>query len=374
MNNYIFNEEYKQIAEYDNDLILIKNMYSNRVVKLSSTEFEIIKEYGKNNSFSWVIEKFSDEFTLENDLLTKIIDYAKNLNILKEINSEENIGKQKHEHDYILRPIYYFFTLLRLNKLGLVLDFKGNFNLIKLFNWKIKSSSFSRTTYIGLIYFFAIFLSLYTFFSVENIDFNFILFNIGNTSIYKIVLIGLPLGLIASFLHEFAHFSMYRLFGGKQNEMGLALMYRIIPVFYTCTEDMILWKNKYKKALVGLSGFISDLFFMCIFILIQQNLSLGILNSLISFLIFSLFIKTIYNLNPFSPGSDAYFMINDLLNFESPFTKAHMEIKKILKFNWREKINVLSILYGFICYINISIYLLLFASLLTLPIWIKYVF
>jgi len=210
-------------------------------------------------------------------------------------------------------------------------------------------------------------------FILLNLDINLFLFNIGRMNPIILVCFALPIGLLISFFHEFAHFCSYKSLGGKQNEIGFALMYRIIPIFYTATEDMILWKERKSKIRVASAGILSDFVFFVFLIWFQSFFELGMIKSITSFLVISILIKFIYNLNPLAPGSDMYFILNDFLKIESAFLKASDMINYLVK---RKKNKIVEIktgyvVYGIICYFNIFFYLLFFLLLITLPYWIK---
>lgn len=372
---FVLNKEFIVIGDIEtDDEILLKNISSNRVFKISPIEYQIISTFSENNSINKTHEFFSKEFDISEGLITKIISFAKEYDFINDTENEKD-NKRKNKVYYSNKFFYIFisiFTFLRLDKLRLKIDMSSNFNLLKVVNWKVRNlgvyfySIFRKFQYALLVVSFFFF-----FFSLKKTDIPYIFYNIGQIKPLLLVLLVLPISLIVSFLHEFSHFSAYKSYRGKQNEMGFALMYKILPIFYTSTEDMILWKEKKKKIAVAVAGLVSDLFFLFIFLSVHPYLDQGIINSIISFLIFSLVIKFLYNANPFAPGSDMYFILSDLFNLESPFLKVHKMFKSLFSKKKSYPFKWSLFLYGLLCYISIFSYIITFLSLITLPFWIN---
>lgn len=371
--DYILNSDYIIIGDLEEDSeILLKDTISNRIFKLSPIEYKIIDEFSKNNSVEETLVHFSSDYDIEMETIHKIVAFGVEYKfiILKDKKGEGN--------DYISSKFSYIFiylySILRLDKLNIKFNMTSNFNLIKLLHWNIISLSKNKAK-IYIILMWSLFLiSSITFFTFfwSKIDIYYVLYNIGETKPIILIAISLPISLCISFLHEFSHFSAYKYYGGKQNEMGLALMYRFLPIFYTTTEDMILWKSKNNRISVALGGLINDLLFLFIFLIIHIFITEGLLSSVISFLIFSLLIKFFYNANPFAPGSDMYFITSDLFGYESPFLKGAEMIKSLFK-RKKESFSIPLFIYGLLCYSSIFLYITTFFALLTFPFWINQV-
>lgn len=372
---FVLNKEFIVIGDIEaDDEILLKNISSNRVFKISPIEYQIISTFTENNSICKTCEFFSKEFDISEGLITKIVSFAKEYDFINDTENEKD-NKRKSKVYYSNKFFYIFisiFTFLRLDKLRLKIDMSSNFNLLKVVNWKVKNFGAAfYSTYRRLQYILILLSLVFLFFTLNKVDVPYIFYNIGQISPFLLVVLVLPISLVVSFLHEFSHFSVYKSYRGKQNEMGFALMYKILPIFYTATEDMILWKDRNKKIAVALAGIINDLFFLFTLLAIHPYLNAGILNSLISFLIFSLVIKFLYNANPFAPGSDMYFILSDLFNFQSPFLKVHQMFKSFFKKNMKVTFKWGLFFYGLLCYVSIFTYIITFLSLITLPFWIN---
>ena len=368
--NYKLNTDYIVIGNIlIDEEILLKNIKSNRIFKMSPIEYEIIKKFTLTNSIEDTLAFFSKDFNLTEETIQNILSHGKNYKFIVLEDEETEIK------DYVSTKFSYVFiwiyTNLKLYKLNIKFDMMSNFNLIKLLSWNtvVFSKKYLRF-YIISFYFLSIIFGL-TFFILlyDDFDIYYVLYNIGEVKPLVLIVISLPLSLLISFLHEFSHFITYKYFGGKQNEMGLALMYRFLPVFYTTTEDMVLWKNSKKRILVAFAGLINDFVFVFSLLIVHSYLENGILSSVISFLIFSLLIKFFYNTNPFAPGSDMYFILSDFINYESPFIKGHQMIKSLLGNN-KEKIKFSLLIFGLLCYLSIFLYVITFLTLITLPFWI----
>ena len=369
--DYTLNKNYIVIGNLEEDnQVLLKNTLSNRIFKLSPIEYKIIEEYSKTNSVHRTLALFSKDYDLQMGTIDKIVAFGFKYEFLV---SKE---KESETKDYISSRFSYVFTwiytMLGLRKLNLKFNMTSNFNLIKLLNWNLISLSRKKGLQYNILLYSLFFIStifLFAFYWSE-VDIYYVLYNIGETKPIILIAISLPISLLISFLHEFSHFSAYKYHGGKQNEMGLALMYRFLPIFYTTTEDMVLWKNKNNRIAVALGGLINDLLFLFLFMIIHTFLPKGIVNSVISFLIFSLLIKFFYNANPFAPGSDMYFITSDLFGYESPFLKGHEMIKSLFR-GKKEEFSLPLFLYGLLCYLSIVVYVTTFFTLLTLPFWIN---
>lgn len=373
--NFVLNKEFIVIGDIENDEeILLKNISSNRVFKISLVEYKIISTFTENNSIHKTYELFAKEYDISVELISKIVSFAKEYDFINDTENEKD--KKRRGKVYYSNKFFYIFiciyTFLRLYKMRLRIDMNSNFNLLKVVNWRVKNfGTRFYSTYKKLQYILLILSLIDLFFSLNKIEIPYIFYNIGQISPFLLVLSVLPISLFVSFLHEFSHFSTYKSFGGKQNEMGFALMYKILPVFYTATEDMILWKDKNKKISVALAGIFNDLFFLFTLLAIHPYLNGGFLNSLVSFLIFNLVIKFLYNANPFAPGSDMYFVLSDFCNLNSPFLKVHEMFKSLFKKGIKSTFKLGLFFYGLLCYLSIITYILTFLSLITLPFWIN---
>ena len=372
--SFVLNKEFVVIGDLEkDDGVLLKNLSSNRVFKISPIEYKIIASYAESNSISETHEQFSKEFDLSEDLILKIISFAKEYDFINELKDGKSVKGVKRTY-YSNRVFYIFisvYTFLRLDKLRLRLDFGNNFNLLKVVNWSVRDFGIRFYTGYRKLQYVLLIVSVIAFlFSVNKIEVPYIFYNIGQVKAYILVLLVLPISLIVSFLHEFSHFVVYKSFNGKQNEMGFALMYKILPIFYTSTEDMILWEDKEKKISVASAGILNDFIFLFSLLAVHPYLEPGLLNSIVSFLIFSLVIKFFYNCNPFAPGSDMYFVLSDVLNLQSPFLRVHQMFRSFFKKGPKVAFQWPLFIYGLLCYLSIFSYITTFLSLITLPFWI----
>ena len=374
---FILNNEFIIIGDLKtDDAVLLKNISSNRVFKMSPFEYKVITSFAENNSIQKTYEIFSKEFDITESFITKIISFAKQYRFINDLDNKREY-QQKNKVYYSNKFFYILisiFTFLRLDRLRIRIDMKNNFNLLKVMNWEVRYfeiyiyALFRKIQYLLLIGTLVCFVILY-----KKIHISYIFYNIGKMNPFLLITFVFPLSLLISFLHEFSHFYVYKSYGGKQNEMGFALMYRFLPIFYIATEDMILWQARSKRILVALAGIINDLFFLCILVIIHTHIGEGILNSLVSFLIFGLMIKFCYNINPFAPGSDMYFVFIDLFNIRSPFLKVQKMFKSFFRKRAKYPFKWHLFFYGLLFYTSIFIYIITFLSLITLPFWVNFI-
>ena len=374
---FILNNEFVVVGNLDtDDEVLLKNTSSHRIFKISPVEYQVISTFSENNSIQKTYEIFSKEFDISKGLIAKIVSFAKEYRFINDLeNNDDREQKSKVYHSNKFFHIFlYIFTFLRLDKSGLKIDMNSNFNLLKVVNWEIRYFGIEVYTFFRKIQYLILTGTLVCFeIFYKKIYLSDIFYNIGQINPLLLITLAFPLSLFISFLHEFSHFSVYKSFGGKQSEMGFALMHKILPIFYVATEDMILWQSRSKRISVAFAGIINDLFFLCIFITIHSHIGEGVLNSIVSFLIFGLMIKFCYNLNPFAPGSDMYFVFIDIFNIRSPFLKVQKMFKNFFRKQVKQPFNWQLFFYGLLFYASIFIYVITFLCLITLPFWVNLV-
>jgi len=356
--------------------ILLKNIRSNRVFRMTNIEYLIIKKFSENNSITETHRIFEKEYNLDIKVIESLVSVSKKNEFILSQENESPTDRKEIDHlsDKVSYIIYKIFTYLTSKKSRFVLELKGNFNLIKLFSWKteeLKSPIPKTLAYFQ--YSLGIAAIILLIFNIRSINLLYMFYSIGQISLLNILLIALPISLLISLIHEYSHFITYKYLGGMQNEMGLALMYRFLPIFYTSTEDMILWISKTKKIQVAAAGLISDLIFLLFLLATFDKINIGLASSVSGFVIVGLLIKMLYNANPFAPGSDMYFIVCDLFDLQSPFLNAHNSIKSTIKSRKIKSIKIVDFIYSILCYISIFSYSTLILGMITLPFWIDFV-
>lgn len=372
-----FNKDYMVIGDVNQqEVLLLKHKATHRVFKMSNTEYKILKWFGDGHSAESIKSYLFDEFDVTDEVLREIIASGAKLGLLVE--RENVVITNSRDLKPVSRIRYIFYLILKflnVNPERLKLDSSSSFNLVKLLKWHPKPLTLYH--YKILLYALAtlvIVVYVFIYFSSELfINWSNIFYQLSQLNIIHILFIALPISLIISLMHELSHYIVYKYYGGIQNEIGFGLLYRVVPIFYTTTEDIIIWKSKSKKIQVAFAGIINDLLFLAIFSQFINFFDDGLFRSISCFILFSLIIKLVYNSNPFSPGSDMYFILIDILNEKISFSKLHEKIKLILKGNKISNIGYLELLYVILCYLSIAFYFTAFITMVTFPIWINFV-
>lgn len=126
---------------------------------------------------------------------------------------------------------------------------------------------------------------------------------------------------IMKLFHEFAHAYTVKTWGGEVHEMGISLLV-LMPVPYVDASAAWSFKEKYKRALVGASGMIVELFVASLAFIIWTLVQPGLIKdaALSAFLIGS--VSTIlFNANPLL-RFDGYYILQDLIEIPNLYSRA----------------------------------------------------
>lgn len=139
-------------------------------------------------------------------------------------------------------------------------------------------------------------------------------------SVGKIILI-LIFILLNTFLHEFAHAVTCVKYGGAVTTMGILLFY-LIPCFYCDVSSVYTIKNRKKRAIVGISGILINLFVGNLVLILAITLSyFNIIQITLYYLGLSLILLGIYNLIPFVK-LDGYWILSALTGIDNLMDKS----------------------------------------------------
>ena len=179
--------------------------------------------------------------------------------------------------------------------------------------------------------------------------------------------------LFSTFLHEFGHYLLYKRYGGETSEMGFALVLGILPFIYVSTNSLYLWDKKSNRIRVTAAGILVDLLLLIIILdlfLVFQNKEIVFL---FLFFVYFISVRIIFNLIPFIPATDGYFLLTDLISNPSLFYDAGRASKNTWE-NIRQlnfyKIKTKEVVYTFyiICsYLFITAYYTLIGLVILLP-------
>ncbi len=121
--------------------------------------------------------------------------------------------------------------------------------------------------------------------------------------------------------HEFAHAYTVKTWGGEVHEMGISFLV-LMPVPYVDASAAWSFREKYKRALVGASGMIAELFLASIAFIIWTMVQPGLLKdaALSAFLIGSVS-TLLFNANPLL-RFDGYYILQDLIEIPNLYSRA----------------------------------------------------
>ena len=126
---------------------------------------------------------------------------------------------------------------------------------------------------------------------------------------------------VMKLFHEFAHAYTVKTWGGEVHEMGISLLV-LMPVPYVDASAAWSFREKYKRALVGASGMVVELFIASIAFIVWALVQPGLIKdaALSAFLIGS--VSTIlFNANPLL-RFDGYYILQDLIEIPNLYSRA----------------------------------------------------
>jgi len=320
-----------------NNLILIKIGNTDRIIKMSTIEFDIITYYSKVLNVNLVKENFKSVINIEKDQMNILIKKATENKILIPNDSSTETNSSIN---FIFKKNKKIFEILNV-------DFT-NTALERFFeNWLV-------TNCITIIFVF-----LFSFFLLNilseplNFKENYI------QTLYKVpisfsTIIGYIYlaSFISTLIHEFGHYFIYKRNSGKTSVFGFGLLFYFMPVFYNKILVGLIPEKK-KRILINAGGMFFDLlqFIFLIYFTKTYHDTFPITSFFCYTLMISIAIRTFFNLNIFLPSTDGYFIFTDLLNKPNFFEVALQNTKNIAKKENRNNFkNYFYALYIIICY------------------------
>jgi len=142
---------------------------------------------------------------------------------------------------------------------------------------------------------------------------------------------------------------------------------------YTHITQVQLWQDKQRKIKLSLAGILMDLLIMLLLLNILSRYHKPDLFALLAACLFYYYvIQLLSNLNVFFPGTDGYYVFEDLIGKERLFGDSYECFKVFIKHPFAKKAPPKSfghLLYFFLSCINISLYWFMIAALMTFPLW-----
>lgn len=368
------------------DEVFLKNTYSNVLISMSEGEFEVLSYYSKIQNIEKTIQFFQEKYDFDKDFLDALIKKSEEIEIIE---TEEYLLKKekssKSHSPFMTYCILWLNRLSNLLSLRITFVFSGNLRFYKIFTVdlkatyldKVATSKFSQNGLL-ILYWFILFFSIFSFFTLSNdrLSDEFISNITPNNTFSTVFTIVLGI-LISTFLHEFGHYLLYKRYGGETSEMGFALVLGILPFMYVSTNSLYLWKKKSNRIRVTGAGILVDFLLLVTIVDLYLVIQTQELVFLLLFFSYFIFVRIIFNLMPFIPATDGYFLLTDLLSNPSLFYDAGKASKNtwqnIKEFNFKNiKVKEYAYTFYIICsYLFITAYYTLMSLIILFPFLIR---
>jgi Zn-dependent protease len=383
------NPDYKVIYKKDTTgEIYLRNDYTNTLLSMSEGEYEVLEYYAKKQNFGQTISHFEESYGIDSEFLNMLIDRSLETDVLlnEKYISKKTEQKQTQLHSPIISYILNILnTVLHRIHLRTTFVLKGNIRFFKVFTIDLKNTFIEKiaTSTVGqniMIALYWILFAICVYVLVYQSDLSItsdVLTNLKPTSQLSMVLIIISGLLLSTLLHEIGHYVIYRKYGGQTSEMGLALVFGILPFVYVSTNSLYLWESKSKRIFVILAGILVDILLTICCISAFVILKSSPVAFLIAFFGYFIFIRIIFNLIPFIPATDGYFLLTELVNQPSLFRDAGFSFQKtwqsIKKRNFKtiSYQDIIHSLYILLSYVFITAYYGILSLTLFLPYFIK---
>ncbi|MDD2617466.1 MAG: hypothetical protein PHT87_01555 [Bacteroidales bacterium] len=375
-----WNEDYLIFDKNASELIL-KNDNNGALVSLSEAEYELLQYYAANNNYESVCRQMKD-YRIEKELFDTLTDNACRLGLL----IRADVHKKGEAKSSGLKLIAYFFfvrliTIIgKIGRLKLVAECKGNLRFYKLCSLELNNSILHKLAVserlqkilLPLYILLMVLLSSFLLF-MPGAEIRFSGFGMTKIPVLWFFLLLVLSIFICLFVHETGHYLCYMRYGGISNSMGLGLMFLVFPVMYTHITQVQLWQDKQRKIKLSLAGILMDLLIMLLLLNILSRYHKPDLFALLAACLFYYYvIQLLSNLNVFFPGTDGYYVFEDLIGKERLFGDSYECFKVFIKHPFAKKAPPKSfghLLYFFLSCINISLYWFMIAALMTFPLW-----
>lgn len=374
----------------DSETLFLKNKFYGTLFQISEPEYEIIRYYDAHPDLEAVRAHFAEIYELPIDVLDQLLARATALNLLltdeyaSQRERDESINQRRSRQ--LAYFVYYINRLLAHLHLWLAPKFKGNIHYFQLFtvqSTKESDKQGQNPHLIGLIGMGLTGILLVSGLVILNADgwrwdWQRVLNqspDLSGSLLFIIILLGI---LFSTFLHEGAHYLLYKHYGGMTSEIGMALMIGVVPVIFVNTNSLYLWDSRKARMWVTGSGILMDSWQLVALCAIYLTTSTPALLFLVAWLLVFVSVRFITNINIFIPGTDGYFLYCDFWQkpdlYQQSLSKSragwqhikHGRVRNITKKDW------LSVLYISLSFISITAYYLLFAVLVLTPLFIRF--
>ncbi|MDD2559144.1 MAG: hypothetical protein PHE04_00525 [Bacteroidales bacterium] len=379
-----WNEDFLVFDQNASEIIL-KNDNNGALVSLSEAEYKFLHCYSLDNDYDEICRQMPD-YHIEKDLFDGLTGKARQLGLLI---SSDNVSKAPGKSSSFKITAYFLFVRFlgiigKLSGLKLMAECKGNLRFYKLCSLELSNTLLHKIAvseqlqkallplYILMMVVLSSFLWL-----MPGAELRFSGFGMTHIPVLGFFLL-LVLSIFAClFVHETGHYLCYMRYGGKSKHMGLGLMFLVFPVMYTHIEQVQLWHNKWRKIKLSLAGIFMDVLIALLLLNFLSHYHKPDLLALLTACLFYYYtVQLLSNLNVFFPGTDGYYVFEDLIGEERLFGNSYECFKVFVKHPFAHKISAKDfwyLLYFLIACINISLYWFMIAALMTFPLWSNFV-
>ena len=361
---------------------LLRNDRDGALVSLSEGEYELLQHYACCNSCEYVCRQMT-LYELNPGLCRTVVDKGRELRLLVPDGAADTApafrrpGSGQALLSYLGNRLLHF--LHRVSGLSLSAEFSGNLRFYKLFSVNLENTwlhRLSRRPRFGQRAFMAYLLTLTALLAVPAVypgaRFAFSGFGMSHVPVF-----GLFAAMVAAifgclFLHETGHYMVYRHFGGQSNRMGVGTMFFVFPVLYTQTEQVVWWPRR-QKLMVSAAGVAMDFLMLAA---LNAFLHLyhhpDFLALLAACLFWYYLVQLAANFNFLCPGTDGYYLLEDLLGVERLLGRSYEAARRWWKglFAGRKSsVNPGLVIYFGLACLCISLYWLCLTVVLSYPLW-----
>lgn len=374
-----WNEDFLIFEKKASELIL-KNDNNGALVSLSEAEFNFLHCYSLDNDYEMVCRRMQD-YRIERELFDALTHKARHLGLL--IRSD-NIRKASGSSSGLKITAYFLFVRFlgiigKLFRMTLIAECKGDLRFYKLCSLDLSNTVLCKMALSErlqkklLPLYILIMVLLSSLLLLPGAEIRFSGFGMIHIPVLRFFLLLVMSIFTCLFIHESGHYLCYKRYGGRSNSMGLGLMFLVFPVMFTHIEQVQLWHDKRQKIKLSLAGILMDILIMLLLLNILSHYHQTDVFALLTACLFYYYVVQLFsNLNVFFPGTDGYYVFEDLIGEERLFGDSYECFKGCIKHPFTEKISLKHfgyLLYFLIACINISLYWFMIAALMTFPIW-----
>lgn len=368
----------------NSESLVIRNDITGALVALSRAEYDLLQAYGVNNDYKFMQEALNG-YELDEDVFHSVIRNAQQLDIL----IPATIGttdKKRRQSTLKMKLVYIANRLVSLLQLftrrPLRAECSGNLRFFKLCSIDLEGGLLHRmatSRHFQQIVPAAYLLSLACLITVLAFhagSLQFAGFAMNHINVWALFITMLAAICLCLFWHESGHYIVYKRYGGCSDRMGMGTLFGFFPVFYTQIDQIHLWTDRRQRILLTAAGMLADVLSMlALTVLLSVWHRVCFFNLLIDCMFFYYVMQMITNLNMFIPGTDGYYLFEELTGRERLYGRAFETARSC----WREifrghwpKISLkqwLQIIYFILCCICITCYWAFAVVWITFPLW-----